>query len=827
MITDLIVRDCIYLKQKGVSHVELNLRELLNFILGRNGFGKTTLMRLISPLPPDNADFGPDGYKEWRFADDRGTFVLKSKTGKNSHHEFIHNGKNLNEGNTLLVQRELVKIHFGITQQIVNVLTGLDARDLFTMMPPNRRKEFLMLVNPNDTSYALKVFDKLKSNYNAIRGGLKTQRQRLVVEENRLKDLAAMDSEQLRKEIDGLDSQIKDALVIHGRLSNVHHVDIKPLVEQMKNAISRLIGNDNRIKLTAGEYTQTVDILTARLANRNHYITKLSTVHAEITSQLQGLDVSTQNLEGYKKRVEMIEQTLENTKSSIELIEYFFTDHPIFQENEYYRSDAIVKHGSELIEQLRLVHKARDPEATSEKFKQIQEKLVSYRNELANTEAELNQIAHHLKHFNSAESVACPECETKFKIGFEKFNPQELENRRDMLSDAKKGLLAKINRCEDYIDANEEWYSSMQGFMRYLRRLHEADQLMPLIQKYNIGKSEVTILVECLKRAVQLDKMLKQFSQLEEEKFNLENQIKFLESSDVNSLFLRAEEVEREMAITQREIGRIREDIKKTQNYLDIIRDDEVVRDNLAALKITIMERLEENGMYKIKLKVQEAIDDMSPRKEQLMSNLIRAESLNSVIESIKEHIAYLEEREKHTLLLMDGLSPVKGFIGYLMNDFLKAVVANMNSIIQQIWTTRFRMLNCSTSKTEDDVDLNYLFPAFTGEGDKPAKDIAECSAGEREIINFVFRLVILRYLGPKCGIPLMMDEVGVQLDELHKGRFYSWVEEQYRVDTLPKTIAISHNYAQFGSNHSANFIGLNTEGLNVPSNMNIRSIIR
>lgn len=827
MLTALIIKDCIYLKQKGVSYVELDLRDILSILLGRNGFGKTTLIKQITPMPPDNADYGPEGYKEWRYADDRGTFVLKSKTGKNSHHEFIHNGVNLNEGNTLLVQRELVKIHFGITQQIVNVLTGLDVRDRFTIMSSAKRKDFLMAVNPNDTTYALKVFDKLKSNYNAIKGGLKTQRQRLVVEESRLKDLAGLNTVELNKEIQALDSQIKDALVLHGQLNNVQHEDIRPLHEEMKNIISRLLGHDKRIKMTMGAYNDHMDNLLERLASRNVRITKLSGIHQEVTQQLQGLDASTQNLDGYKTRVKMIEMTLDDSKTKIELNELFFTEHPYFQEGEKFRQEFILQNGNELVEQLRLVHKARDPDATSEKFKQAQEKAVEYRNNIANLEAEITQINHQLRHFNNADSVECPECTIKFKIGFEKFNAKELEERRAVNIESKKAFLVKLDRCTDYIDANEEWYSSMAGYMRYVRRLHHSIELLELTQQYNVGKADTTVLIECIRRSVHLNKLLTQFVTLEEEKHSLETQIKFLESSDVNTLFLRAEDVEREMAFTQREIGRIREEIRDVESLMDTINEDGHLRDKLEDLKTVILERLEQNGLFGVKRRVKEAIDDMSPRKEQLMSNLIRAESLNSVIESIKEHIIDLERREKHTLLLMDGLSPVKGLIGYLMNDFLKAVVGNMNSVLQQVWTTRFRILNCSTSKSEEDVELNYLFPAITGDNSKPSKDVGDCSGGEREMIDFVFRLVILRYLGPKCGIPLMMDEVGVALDTLHRGRFNAWVDEQYRVDKLPKTVMISHDYAQFGSNNSANFIGLNVEGLKVPSNLNANSIVR
>lgn len=827
MLTGLIIKDNTYLKQKGIKYLELDLRDVLTIILGRNGFGKTTLMRSITPMPPDNADYGPDGYKEWRFVDDRGTYVLKSKTGKNSHHEFIYNGVNLNEGNTLLVQKELVKIHFGITQQIVNVLTGLDVRDLFTTMSTARRKDFLMTINPNDTTYALKIFEKLKSNYNTIRGGLKTQRQRLVVEESRLKDLAGLDTESLHKEIRALDDQIKEALVLHGELSHVQLSDIRPLHEEMKNIISRLLAADKRIKMGASQYNQHLTTLSTRVTNRNNFLSKLTGAHQEITQQLQGLDVSTQNLDGYKRRIGLIADTLAESRIGIEVNEMFFSEHPHFMEDEFFRSEAVVLNASEMVEQLRLVHKARDPEATSEKFKQAQEKSVEYKNNIANLEAEITQINHSLRHFNNAENVNCPECNVQFKIGFEKFNPKELENRRDENILAKEQFVQKLQRCTDYIDANEEWYSSMAGFMRYVRRLKHSTELLNLTQKYNVGKSDTTVLIECLRRAEYLDKTIKQFSLLEEEMNQLEAQVKYLESSDINALFMRAEDIEREMAFTQRELMRTRTEIKETEAYINTIMEDGHLRDRLTEITDELLTRLHQNGLYGVKRRVKNAIDDMSPRKEQLMSNLIRAESLNSVIQSIKDNIVDLERREKHTLLLMDGLSPVKGLIGYLMNDFLKAVVGNMNSILQQIWTTRFRVLNCSTSKTEEDVELNYLFPAITGDESKPSKDVGDCSGGEREMINFTFRLVILRYLGAKCGVPLMMDEVGVALDSLHRGRFNAWVDEQYRTDMLPKTFMISHDYAQFGSNNSANFIGLNTEGLKVPLTLNDKSIVR
>lgn len=827
MITGLVVKNFTPLLQKGTGYVELNVKDfVLNIVLGRNGFGKTSLLKLVTPMPPDNADFGTDGYKEWRYVDERGTFILKGTTGKSSVHEFIHNGKNLNEGKTLLVQKELVKIHFGITQQIANVLTGLDVRDLFTTLSASRRKEFLMSVNPNDTSYALKIFEKLKSNYNTIRGGLKNQRQRLVVEEGRLTQLASMDPVELEQEIAKLDSQIKSALVLHGELTSVQQHDISELKTEINNIISRLIGNNSLIKGTKGYYLERREFNLKRLVSRTTLITKLSTLHSEITQQLQGIDLSSQNLDGYKSRSVMIERTLDKLKNDLESTELFFVGQEFFQ-NGFYRDEDLLTNGHELMEQLRLVHKARDPEATGTKFRQTSDNLVIATNQLSNVNNDITQINHQLEHYNKADTVECPDCESKFKIGYETFNPAQLSSLRDDKVIERDRLKKVIEGLTDYVENNEEWYSSMTAYHRYLKRLREPVKLIEMTNHYNVGKTDIQVLLESIRRSMEIDVLVKQIEQLENEHQQLTVQIKFLENSDTTTLFARAEEIDLELGMSQRELYRINQELKHIESALDAIATDDVLRDRLAQAMDEIQFKLAENGKYRVKLKIEQAIDELSPQKDQLIGNLIRAKSLNSVIESMKENIADLEKREKHTLLLMDGLSPVKGLIGYLMNDFLKAVVGNINAIIQQVWTTRLRVLNCSTSKTDDDVDLSYTFPVLVGDSDKPNKDIGLCSGGEREIINFAFRVVILRYKGSKCGVPLLMDEVGVALDELHKGRFYSWVEEQYRLDTLPKTFMISHNYAQFASNHDANFIALNVEGLNVPANMNKHSIIR
>lgn len=829
MITKMILKNYTPLYKKNITYVELTIRDVFNIIIGRNGFGKTSLLKELTPFPPDNADYEQGGYKETHHVIGKNTYILKSSTGKSSEHHFIFNGKPLNEGNTLLVQRELVKLHFGVTANVKNFITGLDVRDLFTTLSAARRKDLLMTINPNDTSYAVKVYDKLKSNHNSIKGGLKTQRQRLVVEEGRLTQLSSMESGKLQQEIRVLDDQIKNALIIHGELQHVNNIDINPLKNEIGNIISFLMGNDTIVKQPMSVLLQLKEGLNGTLDYHKSREIRFSTMLTEFATQLAGLNSSGNNLDSYKHRLSNLLVMAEENQKTFDKITKRFEEHPDFipkpsDEREFKH---FVERANNFIYQIQSVNRAVDTEITSSKFKTIQAKLTETTKEYDSLKRKISEIEHTLEHYSRADTVDCPKCTARFKPGFTEFDPVKIQNQKNDLHERVAVLKKQVTEYEDYIEDNQGWYDSMTDMLRFSQSTDIPQIYNALIRTYEIGKRDTSVLVSLVEDTREYAHVCEVIKSLNEEKDSVEKQIIFLESSDVETLFKRSEWVERELAATQRSVRRILNELKDIDDQIECIQEDIQRRDRLGFVMTELNESLVRNGQYKIKLRVQEIINDLTPRKEQLISNLIRAESLHSVIQSIKDNIADLEKREKHTQLLLDGLSPVKGLIGYLMNDFLKSVVANVNAIIQPIWTNRLSVLNCSTAKTDEDVDLSYSFPLISGGNDKASKDIGDGSGGEREIINFAFRLVLRRYLGDSCSLPLMMDEVGVAFDELHKGRFFAYIAEQSRLDKLPQTFMISHNYKEYAGNLNANIIALNTEGIRVGFEVNKNSILR
>lgn len=828
MITKLIIKNYNPLMKKGVKTIVLETEEILNILLGRNGFGKTSLLKELTQFPPDNSDYGPGGYKEIHITINNDKYVLTSSTGKSSEHHFLFNGKEQNTGNTLLVQKELVKIHFGVTNNIKNILTGLNPKDLFTTLSAVRRKEVLMAINPNDTSFGLSVFDKLKSNHGSLKGALKNQRHRLVVEESRMKQLSSMDPTKLKEEMKTIDDQIKNALIVHGELSNSVHSEVTPIKDSIAKIISTLLSNSKLVTAPLSMLSEDMVNTQNNLLYYRNLEVKLQTSFEELSSQLSGVELGNNNLESYKGILALNQANIAEQEGKLQEIEKRLLGHELLLENDLYKNSDFILIIEDFISFIYGVQRTTDENITSQSYNEKKKKYTELTIEKENIERQIKDNVHLLDHFNQSEIVNCPKCENKFKIGFEKFDLEKTKLRQGSLIERKEILEKQITYLKDYLEENEGWLETMTGLVRFAQRTPFSKEIFQMIQFYRVGKSDGNSLVNGLRLVGKHNGLQKSITSLMTENEHVTKQITFLESSDVETLFKRSEYVERELASVQCGIQRCLNKIKVLTRQIDIIKADDCLREELSNQIAMLNDVLIENGKYQLKVKIENVINELTPKKDSIVEGLIRAESLNSVIESIKLNIAEMEKKEKHTQLLMDGLSPVKGLIGYLMNDFIKSVVGNVNAVIKPVWTNRLAVLNCSTSESEDDVDLNYSFPVLSGDSDIPNKDIGMCSGGEREIINFAFRLVLMRYLGDKCGIPLMMDEIGGMFDELHKGRFWGYVHEQLRLGKLPQVFMVSHSHKELTSAvNSANYIALNTEGLKVDFEVNKHSEIK
>jgi hypothetical protein len=143
----------------GIQKIEAEFNSPVQIIIGSNGAGKSTLLREMHPLPAQSADYAPGGYKRMIILDKGNRFFLESHFGKPVKHTFELNGENLNVSGKETEQRKLVKDYFGITPQLIRLITG---EILFSSLSSQARRDWLMAISGMNFDYGMQFFQRVR-----------------------------------------------------------------------------------------------------------------------------------------------------------------------------------------------------------------------------------------------------------------------------------------------------------------------------------------------------------------------------------------------------------------------------------------------------------------------------------------------------------------------------------------------------------------------------------------------------------------------------------------------------------------------------------------
>ena len=98
-ITKLILQDYNRMKSNNYSKIEYTPSDNVQIILGTNGYGKSSLLYELSPLPADlNKHYGDNGYKEIHISHNNMEYVCISDKSKGKHSFKINDGEEMNGG---------------------------------------------------------------------------------------------------------------------------------------------------------------------------------------------------------------------------------------------------------------------------------------------------------------------------------------------------------------------------------------------------------------------------------------------------------------------------------------------------------------------------------------------------------------------------------------------------------------------------------------------------------------------------------------------------------------------------------------------------------
>lgn len=792
---------------KKVKVIDLDLDHNVNVLIGPNGIGKSSILRECSVFPAENKNFTGNGYKYVEKVFNGHLFQLESHTGSKARHSFkIDGGEELNPNGTQTVQRELIQQYLFITPKQRDLLSCLDIGHRFSFLNATQRKELLMDLYPYDTKYAMSVFKKLTVSYRDTVGALRNLNKRLEEEKERYRKLQDLNNEDLLKRISTIDNQLKEALVFQGSLSNVEFDD-----KELQDLYRRFVRLTEELTLFDGSHLKIpIKVLPVLIKDtdgvieyKKQIIKRLEDRINEITSSLSGISLSDQDPVKLESQIKLTEQQLKDVEERNKQLSKQLKTYPVFEKEDMRHLIPVTK---DFISYLNAVV-SRDPTngVTGARYQQMSLNVTDYVNQIRNITSQIDDYEHSLKHYNGLEEVECEECKHRFKPGVKKEQVEGIILRLNKLKTDKVILEGKLKEAEDIVNSNADWYSTMLSLTSFIKDNKAVNHLLYLVQAYQIGDGETNSerLINALQINYKLVKSVEQADKLFEELKILKARLELLKRNDMVELIKEFNSTEEHLGECNSTLISLREVREGYVKQIEEINGYNLKLSMLMDYREKLLTMLANKGKVELRNRVEEVIAQLSPEKDRLVADLIRNKSSFNVITNIEENIALLKKRNLALKKLIDGLCPNKGYIGQLMSEFITTICGNMNSIIRDIWVSPLYVKPCN----KDNSELNYLFPVINSYDNSANDDISDCSGGEREIIDWAAQIVFHKY--SRAKLPIVMDEVGNMMDEVHRPRFFEYVKNFCQTKQVEQLFMVSHYIHQYGLLENANIIKL------------------
>lgn len=819
MLIKLILENYIPLLSSGITKVELDVEHMVNLFIAQNGTGKTSILKEMNPLPPENGNF-KNGRKYVEIKIGSNLFILDSITGQGDGHSFKMNGKEYNKGGTFTAQKDLVWSYFKLDAARNKVLSGLKVFDLFSNMPSNRRKDVLMWLYPNDTNYAMGVYNKLRTERNELKAAIKNQVGRHAEENRKLNSIAECGIEELEHRIKTIEGELRQSLMVRGSLEQFQ-VDpaLNSSVARFKDMVDRMTVNTmSGFFSTEDELVETIGMTEQLLQGHQEQASVIQRVISEHAGMLEGMEEFLEDPLVFQHQAEQLEVELLKLQEEADKHSVLLGNYPLFKDKEESFKGLELVHES-FVAALRRVVIAGDENLNGGRYKDYQVRFEQVSNQLRETQGNLTGVNHQLKHYDSVDAVNCPECDHEFKVGVTAAEIAKLRTSQTTLATQVDKLEQEKKILRDKLDNDAEWYESMLGLHQFCRLNADVPCLVQLVKEYGIGKADTNTLLNAIRAYMGLFEVNKRKKSLLEEQEHLNTRIGLLKRDNVLDTAMYLAGLENNLQDENGKVAFYRRKLKLHRESLETMHNYNADLDRLKQLRGEILKGLEHAGLVDLRKRVDVRISVLTDEKDDYLRSIIQSRSLHAVVNSISEDIDRLKRRLLIVETWMDGLCPNKGFIGKLMTDFIKTFCGNMNAVIQTVWNTPLYVKPCNKANG----DLTYKFPVVVGDAD-PAPDISDCSLGQTGIIDFAFRYVALSYHG--YDYPLFMDEVGTAFDEVKRGRFFNFVRDLTQKKDARQLFCVSHYLSAYGIFSNPNVVAMRYEGLSLPAEPNKHSTI-
>ena len=784
----------------NIKEIEYVPTEKTQMIIGSNGCGKSSLISQLTPLPANlKKDYLDGGGKKIWIEHNGDSYILESGLEKGTKHSFLLNNVEKNQSGTKRIQEQLVKEYFSITNDIQNVLIGLNA---FTKMSTNERKKWFMNISTVDYTYPISVYNKLKGRHRDILGGIKILENKLLKEETLL-----LEESQVVKTKEDI-KHLKEMLDI--------------LIDSKDNTLARIPIMDD------GELTRDSDRIMRILRDLEE--------HKEI--DLKNLDELVRNIEdkatsflSNKRKVEdelltlsnLLEDSLgvgEEDKFVEERQVYLELKTKIEESNKYKLqldsiediSDSYENIYDDLITHLEFLNgKSVDSVVASKTEQALREVNVD-----VTVLEQSMQVLFNKKHILEETNKNSKECNRCGNIvHFGAFDPEELKRVTNDIDNLEKTLSQKTKYSNELTIKVKE-YEEVKTSFNYLVNLIKSNLLLKDIWLYlGFRTTAITVTDDTLSKANDLYEDLKLFIKYktvtrEIDKFNvILDKIKIRKEATANGKKERLEYLKNELNKFNKTLLTIREQFNLIKGLEKKVTEIKERRSNLSKNYRKSRELLEINITAVKNNALNEMIVFFKSEIDILETKLYNVNFTKDKIKDLKKEIEDLQKREMIILNMLKELSPTEGLIAESISSFINVFVKDMNGVINRIWSYPLVVQECKVDSHSNDLD--YKFGVVVDDR-KPIEDVSKTSASMNEIINLAFKIVSMKYLGLK-DYPLVLDEFGITMDSQHRIKSYDIIDVLTASD-FSQVFMVSHFESMYGRFTNAQILVLSDSNL-------------
>jgi energy-coupling factor transporter ATP-binding protein EcfA2 len=778
----------------------LTATESIQLILGTNGSGKSSILQELTPLPANHQDFLSDGYKTITIEHNGNEYILKSVFIGAQKHYFLKNGEELNAGNTVTVQRDLVRQEFNITPEIHALMISEEG---FHRMSSADRRYWFTKLSDVDYTYAISLYLKLKDKYRDVSGALKIAKKRLVTESSAM--ISKDDQDKIQNEVSRLYEFLNHLIELR-----------KPIEKPIDNLAqrSRIIEQDLiklsqsifKKKLTLKDINEfdSLDAMTARVVTYqnssevekvliNNYITDFNKLD-EISKQMKLTEDT--NILGLVNKIKDLQSNINELYSKQKLklhIEDYDTASTAF--------DTVYDILNTVFISLPV---NKEKKYSKQNLIEITEFILKYKDKINKYTSDLNKL-HSQKdsqeHQRDHDKLECPKCQHKWSRGYDEHVYQsiclKIEQLQEELDEAsivlteKEILLTEIKEYfliyRDFTNTIQHW-PVLKPLWDYIFNTSDVmDQPRNILNVIEMFKYDLTLGSEQAKLMKEVEKNNQLISICENTTLE-----------DISDISERIDNLEKLINTSTEKTSFYNKEINKLLSYK---KDIEFILDVETKIKILLDEH-DVNATNQKETYRRTAFNDVVKavqynlsQKEQILSEIKIQKAL---IKDLENQIEVMETDSESYKLLVKELSPTDGLIAQGLLGFIKIFVKQMNNFIKKIWMYPLEIIPCGITDNVS-VELDYKFPLMVQTKANIVSDVSKGSSAMRRIVDLAFKIVSMKYLG-LSDFPIILDEPASGMDNEHKISSMTAIKNLMETQDFTQLFLVSHDHAQYGS---------------------------